>query len=469
MCYLRRMGRVGWIALAITIAACGSYLGVGFYPGFHLAYDSHAARAALETAGAFTSVLLAYLALGRVRKSASVSDIALVTGFLLLAVTNFLFGAVLAAAPSLSAVKLLIWMPGGGRLGTAIALVVAAYAPALRVRRPLRALSVTFTGALVLLALAAVVTHLIADESDERVAQGVWPSTDLVSAFHEPPSVLQILQFVRCALLALAAYGFFRRARREEGLFLWLAGGSLLSAYAAAARFLFPPLYSDWITPADILRVGSYGILLIGVVSELRAYERGALHALKLDERRRLAREIHDGLAQELALIAREAADLARLQDPAALRVARAAERALTESRHAIAALAAPPDEPLDLAIAAAVEPLATRADVALDLRLAPGVRVNSEEREALLRIAREAVANALRHGNPSWIKVELWNGSHVHLRVTDDGDGFDPMAVPDRDRFGLTSMAERALAVGGYLRVRSQPAAGTRVEAVMA
>jgi signal transduction histidine kinase len=463
------MGRVGWVALAITVAACGSYLAVGVHPDLHLAYSSSAGRAALETAGAFTSVLLAYLALGRVRKSASVADIALVTAFLLLAVTNFFFGALLAAAPSLNAVKLIAWMPGGGRLGTGIALVVAAYAPARRVRRPVRALGFTFAGSMVLLALAAVVTHLIAPVPDARVAQGMPPDTYLLTAFHEPPSALQILQLVRCALLAAAAYGFFRRARREEGLFLWLAGGSLLSAYAAAARFLYPPFYSDWITAADGLRVGSYGILLVGVVSELRAYERTAAHALKLDERRRLAREIHDGLAQELALIAREAADLARFRDPAALRVARAAERALTESRHAITALATSPDQPLEMAIAAAVEPLAMRADVALDLRLAHGVRVNPEEREALLRIAREAVGNALRHGNPSRIRVELWNGSRVHLRVTDDGVGFDPRAVHDHDRFGLTSMAERARAVGGHLRVRSQPAAGTRIEAVIA
>jgi signal transduction histidine kinase len=101
---------------------------------------------------------------------------------------------------------------------------------------------------------------------------------------------------------------------------------------------------------------------------------------------------------------------------------------------------------------------------VRLDLELSRGVHVDGDTREALVRIACEAVANAARHGRARVVRVVLEQGVHVHFRIVDDGIGFEP-AAPHAGRFGLISMRERAEAVGGSLRVHSAPGAGTAVE----
>ena len=94
-------------------------------------------------------------------------------------------------------------------------------------------------------------------------------------------------------------------------------------------------------------------------------------------------------------------------------------------------------------------------------------MQVGGDAREALVRIACEAVSNAARHGQAQLVRVELQNGRHVRFRVVDDGVGFDP-SIPRPGHFGLVSMRERAQAVGGSFRVRSAPGAGTEVEVVL-
>jgi signal transduction histidine kinase len=86
-----------------------------------------------------------------------------------------------------------------------------------------------------------------------------------------------------------------------------------------------------------------------------------------------------------------------------------------------------------------------------------------------LLRIAHEAMVNAVRHAYVTQIRIELsYNRDSVRLRVTDDGCGFDPdpMAPPHGDHWGLTIMRERAEHIGGTLTITSAPGRGTTVEA---
>jgi two-component system sensor histidine kinase UhpB len=86
---------------------------------------------------------------------------------------------------------------------------------------------------------------------------------------------------------------------------------------------------------------------------------------------------------------------------------------------------------------------------------------------DALRRITREATINAARHGRATRIRVSLdANGSGLRLCVEDNGTGFDPEAPSDG--FGLTSMRERALRVGGELMLQSTPGRGTTVEVVL-
>jgi signal transduction histidine kinase len=217
----------------------------------------------------------------------------------------------------------------------------------------------------------------------------------------------------------------------------------------------------------DIFRLLFYVCLLGGAAREIAGYWRGLADAAVLEERRRMARDLHDGAAQELAFIVRRARRLAAAapRDEVA-QLAAAAQRALDDSRRAIAALFRPVDEPLDVALAAAVEDLGARTGTRVSLELDAGVDVAPEVGEALLRIASEAVGNAARHAQADVVRVELESGRPLRLRVVDDGVGFDVASASARNsRFGLTSMRDRAARIGAELEVRSAPGRGTEVE----
>jgi len=99
---------------------------------------------------------------------------------------------------------------------------------------------------------------------------------------------------------------------------------------------------------------------------------------------------------------------------------------------------------------------------VQFELTDAAGAR--ADVREALVRIVREAVTNAARHGRASLVRVELQDdGDLLRLRVLDDGVGFDPRTADGG--FGLRSMRERAGGVGGRARISSTPGHGTAVD----
>ena len=96
------------------------------------------------------------------------------------------------------------------------------------------------------------------------------------------------------------------------------------------------------------------------------------------------------------------------------------------------------------------------------------GVRaLPSAQEEALLRVAQEALHNALRHADAAHVRITLVRrGRGAVLTVTDDGTGFDPGAVRSSGRhLGLVSMRDRAGGVGGRLTVHSEPGKGTAVE----
>ncbi len=147
--------------------------------------------------------------------------------------------------------------------------------------------------------------------------------------------------------------------------------------------------------------------------------------------------------------------------------IANAAERALDESRRVIATLTRPLDEPLDIVLSEAVKGVADRLGTTVALALDPDVHVSADVREALVRIAREAVTNAARHGDAGLVRVELENGVGLRLRIVDDGRGFDTHSRTRRRNggFGLVSMSERARAIGAVLSVDSRRGAGTTVE----
>jgi len=187
------------------------------------------------------------------------------------------------------------------------------------------------------------------------------------------------------------------------------------------------------------------------------------------EERRRIARDLHDGLAQELAYIAIVSRRLAGLHEQREefASIAGAAQRALQETRRVMESLTTLREEPLDELIADEAEAVAARWGADVVLAVDPALRPSPAAQEALLRVVREAVTNAARHGQARrvWIYVDADEG--ITLRVVDDGVGFDPDDAAGVG-FGLTSMRERVEELGGELRLESLPTVGTTVEAFL-
>jgi signal transduction histidine kinase len=193
-----------------------------------------------------------------------------------------------------------------------------------------------------------------------------------------------------------------------------------------------------------------------------------------IEERNRLARDLHDSVVQKLfgvALAAESASTLlerdggeARVQVE---RVRELAQDAIGELRSLVFQLrpAAVATEGLAAALRKHVEVLRRVHGVEIELELAdPGAHPVVDDE--VFRIAQEALSNALRHAQATSIRVRLdEHDDELTLRVEDDGVGFDPDAPALRSRrLGLTSMEERARALGGALAIDSGPGRGTAV-----
>jgi len=250
-------------------------------------------------------------------------------------------------------------------------------------------------------------------------------------------------------------------------MIMWFAIGAGLGGWARLNYFLFPSLYSEYFYTGDILRLGFFVALLIGGAQELRLAQRALARSATLDERRRLAREIHDGIAQDLAYIVQQGDALAgRPGAPAAsAEIATAARRALIESRGVIAALVRPLDEPLEAALTRVARDMAARGGAAVHADIEPGVELPAHTGEALLRIVGEAVTNAVRHGEARTVRLHLRCEPRLELSISDDGAGFDPAALAGvNDHHGIRGMRERVDALGGELQIASRPGDGTTV-----
>jgi signal transduction histidine kinase len=192
-----------------------------------------------------------------------------------------------------------------------------------------------------------------------------------------------------------------------------------------------------------------------------------------LAERTRIARELHDGVAQTLYAIALTASrgstllergdrnQLQRLVDD----VFRLANGGQVELRQLLAQLWSDELAPADLAEALTSLAVAVQARHGIQIRLAlgQGPGVSSAVKHALLGIAREALHNVAKHAAADQVDVVLEVGAEIVLVVADDGLGFDQeLARPGH--FGLRSMRERAEAVGGTLDTISDLGRGTQV-----
>ncbi|MBG0856389.1 GAF domain-containing sensor histidine kinase [Streptomyces spinoverrucosus] len=210
-------------------------------------------------------------------------------------------------------------------------------------------------------------------------------------------------------------------------------------------------------------------------LTNARLYERSRELTIA-EERSRLAHELHDAVSQKLfsLRLTAQAATALIDRDPARAKgelqqVATLAAEAVDELRAAVVELRpAALDEDGLVATLRTQAQVLDRAHTARVTFAAHGVRaLPAAQEEALLRVAQEALHNALRHSGADRVDVTLArHGSGAVLRVTDDGGGFDPRAIRRAGRhLGLVSMRDRAGGVGGTLTVESAPGKGTTIE----
>ncbi|MEP9365083.1 sensor histidine kinase [Nocardioides sp. CN2-186] len=234
-----------------------------------------------------------------------------------------------------------------------------------------------------------------------------------------------------------------------------------------------------WITLGPlVLLILVATAILAGLTRQLRsaAAERERLLRSAMDasdaERRRIARDLHDGVVQDLAGSAFAISAVARnpATDEDARQTLDSAGSSLRTSLTSLRSLLAeihPPDlhaDGLSAALADLIAPAATagiQASVSVE-----GVEGASNERAALVwRVAQEAVRNAIRHSSASTLAVTVRvAGPQLVLEVVDDGVGFDPKTVRDADRYGLRGLRSLVTDNGGHLDVRSSPGEGTTV-----
>jgi signal transduction histidine kinase len=210
-------------------------------------------------------------------------------------------------------------------------------------------------------------------------------------------------------------------------------------------------------------------------ITNARLYEQSRELSI-LSERNRLALELHDVVSQKLfsVMLTAEAAATQMDRDLIAARaqIERVREltgEALEELRSLILGLRPPELERdgLEGALRKEIEMLRRVHGTDIALEVDPGLRCENGEREfAVLRIAHEAIQNALRHARAGHVVVRVGgNNGGMMVEVTDDGVGFEPDRAELRSRrLGLTSMEERARELNGHLQIRSAPGVGTTV-----
>jgi signal transduction histidine kinase len=418
--------RPALITILTAVAAAALTLAAGLTPWIEFAYRSPSLHVALEAAAAIISGLAAYLVYGRFRESRRTGDLLLVAALAVFAFANLFFSAIPGTVGGNSVFE--TWAPLAARaLGTAL-FAASVIVPEISVRDPRRALLLALGAATVALTAIGTAVALLGGYLPVGIDPALTPDTP-ERPFLEGHAALHAIQLALAALYAFAAVGFVRKSTRTgDELMTWFAVAAALSAFARVNYFLFPSLYSDWVYTGDLFRLGFYVVLLVGIAREIERYWRGLARVAVLEDRRRIARDLHAGLAQELAVIAMHAKSLA---DPRGNRVAAeigaAADRALDESRRAIAALTRPLDEPLAAVLADVGEEVARREGVALDLVVSGELDVSPDTREELVRMVRNAIVDAAQRRGATRVRIELANGRTARLRISHDGDGSDP------------------------------------------
>jgi signal transduction histidine kinase len=267
-------------------------------------------------------------------------------------------------------------------------------------------------------------------------------------------------------LLALVGFGK-RFYEHREDLDRWLALGSTLMLFASLEYIFSPVQAASSVGHSDFLRLLAYGVLLVGA---WRAISFAAFGRAVAEERARVAREIHDGLAQYLFAVSTHATMLehgAPLEETVA-KLKEAANAAQQEARFAILALStASGNASFDAALRRYVEFLTADGELEVDLEIDPAARLAPDEQIDVFRIVQEGLANVRKHANARRAEVVIGvrDGERFVL-VRDDGEGFDGES-PGAGQ-GLKNIRARTENIEGGFTLTSRPGFGTALEVVL-
>jgi signal transduction histidine kinase len=322
-----------------------------------------------------------------------------------------------------------------------------------------------------------------------------------------PPDVLQIITFPdTTGLPHITPFGaiahlvtavlFFTGAYVSRNLWHaggavidgWIAIGLVFAGFAELQATLYPSAHPGQTSTADLLQLAFSACLLAGLAGWFRASQRELrsanieLAALRdveveraaIEERSRLARELHDGLAQDLWLAKLRVGELAS-RDDLPVEARRSAESSLAAidiglggAREAVAALrsSAHTDSGFCNLLQRTVEDYGDRFGLRVEFTFEGDhtTQIAPRTQAEILRITQEALTNVARHADASLVGVRLAiRNERITLRVADNGCGFE-VAKADPQRYGLSSMRERAALINGRIRIDSRPEAGTLI-----
>lgn len=452
------------LAALAGIAAVAATVIVTFVPGLDSVESSAAASAAIDTASTIALGVTAAIVAGRARRGASRLDLLLADGLLVLALATFF----LALVPDLSNTSVrtfAVWAGSAARLLAVGLLLLAAFGRSKPLEHPASEMRRGLLGALLSTGLVIAIIGLLAKSfpTVPQLPHGGRVSRDLLAG----PTLLSLIEVLLALGLAAASVAFARQSERlQDVLLAWIAAGIALAAVSRLSYALFPSQNGHYVYLGDLLGLSAYLVMLMGGAVEVLGVQEALTEAAIRDERRRIARDLHDGLAQELAFITKQTRHLFaahggdRTEDLLA-----AAERALEESRLAISGLVRASEKPLEETLRDAATSTAARAGIEVQLDLQRDIIVSAEAQQALLRAQAQAIVNAAVHGRAKRVQVLLRADPGIRLSITDDGDGFDVGAPRRPDSIGLESIRERAELLGGTLVVQSVAGEGTTVQ----
>jgi signal transduction histidine kinase len=409
-------------------------------------------RLVLQTTAAFAAGIIALLTGVRYSVEGRRLDLLLCTGFLVTSVSTTAFSII----PALNGHPIHRPESWAAIVGRLFSWVLIAAAPFVGGRSGPRALANTAVAACVVLLLSWLALRSSGSE------------LPVLDPDAETPGLLTGSLAALALLNLLALVGFGKRFyERREDLDRWLALGSTLMLFASLHYIFTPVLATSSVSRGDFLRLLAYGLLLVGAWRAISFAEFGRAVA---EERARVAREIHDGLAQYLFAVSTHATMLEHGAPPEETipKLKQAADAAQQEARFAILALStAAGNAPFDAALRRYVEFLTADGQLEVDVEIDPAVRLAPDEQIEVFRIVQEGLANVRKHANAQRAEVAIGQrAGDRFVSVRDNGEGFDGQATAAGQ--GLKNIRARTETIEGGFTLTSRPGLGTALEVVL-